>query len=216
MKALSELSGIICRKKGVTVMTAETDFITGSSISDADKADDIIISGDNESINRLIAECASSSEALEKLYRLFRKSVFALAFSITSDYHLAEDSVIETFVRLTQVRRFDAKKGDGRGFIHKIARNVALEFRRSFRLRKTDSLIQNYGETDKIVENSVFIEQLLRNLTDKQKQIVVMKIYSGLTFREIAEIMRCPESTIKSRYTKAMKILKEKAGENGG
>jgi RNA polymerase sigma-70 factor (ECF subfamily) len=40
-----------------------------------------------------------------------------------------------------------------------------------------------------------------------------MKCCADLTFKQIAKIMKSPESTVKSRYQKAMQILKEKAGE---
>lgn len=170
------------------------------------------ISGEN--VNELIAGCSESKDKLEKLYTMFKDSVFAIAFGITSDYHLAEDCVTETFVRLTQVKRFSAKKGDGKGFIFTIARNVALELRRRYKRNNesSDIYIQNYGEADKTVENSIYINQLLEHLSDKQRQVVVLKCCSELTFKEIAKIMKCPETTVKSRYKKAMAILQEKAG----
>lgn len=164
------------------------------------------------SVNDLIAACAESRESLSKLYKMFKGSVFAVAFSITADYHLAEDCVAETFVRLTQVKRFSPGKGDGRGFILRIARNVALEYRRRYQREIKSSVIQSYGDADQTVEDSIFIDQLLKHLNDKQRQIVVMKCCAGLTFREIAKILKCPESTVKSRYQKAIGILKEKAG----
>lgn len=167
-----------------------------------------------ENVNELIAGCSESKDKLEKLYTMFKDSVFAVAFGITSDYHLSEDCVTETFVRLTQVKRFSAKKGDGKGFILTIARNVALEFRRRYKREKEsdDIYIQNYGEADKTVENSIYINQLLEYLNDKQRQVVMLKCCSELTFREIAKIMKCPETTVKSRYKKAISILQEKAG----
>ncbi len=164
------------------------------------------------SVNDLIADCAKSKESLSTLYTMFKSSVFAVAFSITADYHLAEDCVAETFVRLTQVKRFSPGKGDGKGFILKIARNVALEYRRRYQREIKHFIIQSYGDADQTVEDSIFINQLLRHISDKQRQIVVMKCCAGLTFREIAKILRCPESTVKSRYQKAIGILKEKAG----
>ncbi|MBQ1339952.1 MAG: sigma-70 family RNA polymerase sigma factor [Ruminococcus sp.] len=165
------------------------------------------------SVNRLIAECGRSKECLSRLYTMFKGSVFAVAYGIVADYHLAEDCVAETFVRLAQVKRFSEKKGDGKGFILTIARNVALETRRRFRRDVSDVYLQNYGSADSIVENSIFINQLLKNLNDKQRQVVVMKCCADLTFKQIAKIMKSPESTVKSRYQKAMQILKEKAGE---
>lgn len=167
-----------------------------------------------ENVNDLITGCSESKEKLEKLYIMFKDNVFAIAFGITSDYHLSEDCVVETFIRLTQIKRFSAKKGDGKGFIFTIARNVALEFRRRYKKEKesNDIYIQNYGEADKTVENSIYINQLLGYLNDKQRQIVILKCCSQFTFKEISKIMKCPESTVKSRYKKAMSILQEKAG----
>lgn len=169
---------------------------------------------DIENVNELIKGCSESKEKLEKLYNMFKGSVFAVAFGILSDYHLAEDCVAETFVRLTQVKHFSARRGDGRGFILTIARNVALEFRRRFRREKesNDIYIRSYGEADITAENSIYINQLLQNLNDKQRQTVVLRCCAELTFKEISQIMKCPETTVKSRYRKAIAILQEKAG----
>ena len=170
------------------------------------------VSQPDNTVNELISDCATSKESLSKLYLMFKDSVFAVAFGITSDYHLSQDCVTETFVRLTQVKNFSAKKGDGKGFILTIARNVALEFRRRYKKEISNFIIQSYGEADKTVEDSIFINQLLKHLTSKQRQLVIMRCCSDLTFKEISEIMHIPETTARSRYQKAMAILQEKAG----
>ena len=158
-------------------------------------------------INRLIMECATSKESLCTLYNMFKGSVFAVAFSITSDYQLSEDCVMETFIRLTQVKRFNPKNGNGKGYIIKIAQNVAHEILRRHKKEYNDFYIQGYGEADQTVEDSIFINQLLKHLNENQRQIVVLKCCSELTFKEISEIMHLNISTVKSRYQKAMSIL---------
>lgn len=100
------------------------------------------------------------------------------------------------------------------GFILTIARNVALELRRQHRHDDESFLVHNYGEADHTVENSIYINELLMYLNDYQRQIVVLKCCSELSFRQIAAIMKCPETTVKSRYQRAMAILQEKAGVN--
>ena len=165
-------------------------------------------------VNRLIVQCSTSKESLGTLYKMFKGTVFAVAFSITSDYQLAEDCVIETFIRLTQADSFNPKRGNGKGYIIKTAQNVAHELLRRHEREYRYFLIQGYGEADKTVEDSIFINQLLKHLTKKQRQLVIMKCCGDLSFREIAEIMHLPESTVKSRYQKAMAILQEKAGVN--
>ncbi len=192
-------------------MTAETKCLIGggrviSASFNPQTADDI-------NVNELIASCSTSKKSLEKLYEMFKGSVFAIGFSITSDYHLSEDCVAETFIRLTKASNFSAEKGNGKGFILTTARNVALELRRRYKKEISDLVIQSYGEAEQTVEDSIYINQLLKYLNDKQKQTVILKCCAELTFKEIAKIMKCPETTAKSRYKKAMTILKEKAGE---
>jgi len=170
-------------------MTADQKILAGGdgTIIFTNSNQDIAASDSENDVNDLIISCKNSRESLCILYNMFKNNVFAVAFSITGDFHLSEDCVAETFVRLTQVKRFSAKDGDGKGFI-------------------------GYGEADKTVEDSIFLNQLMKNLNDKQRQIVVMKIYNELTFKQIAKIMRSPESTVKSKYKKAIEILKSKAG----
>ncbi len=169
-------------------------------------------SADIGEVNRLISTCNTSKDSLEQLYIMFKSTVFAIAFGITSDYHLSEDCVAETFVRLTQIKGFNPRKGDGKGFILTTARNVALELRRRYKKEINNYIIQSYGDAEQTVEDSIYINQLLKHLNDKQKQIVVLKCCAEMTFKEIAKIMKCPETTVKSRYKRAMNILQEKAG----
>lgn len=163
-------------------------------------------------VNNLIIRCRTDKNSLEILYNLFKKGVFAIALSIVNDYQLAEDCVAETFIRLTQVKRFSEKSGDGKGFIYKIARNVALEQYRKFQKSSVNMVIQSYGEADDKIDDCIFINQLMKYLNDKQKQVVIMHCYNELTFKEIAKIIKSPETTVKSRYKKALQILKKKAG----
>ncbi len=182
---------------------------------------DVIILGFNQDntasndigeVNRLISTCNTSKDSLEQLYIMFKSAVFAVAFGITADYHLSEDCVAETFVRLTQVKGFNPRKGDGKGFILTTARNVALELRRRYKKEINSYIIQSYGDAEQTVEDSIYINQLLKHLNDKQRQIVVLKCCAEMTFREIAKVLKCPETTVKSRYKRAMEILQEKAG----
>ena len=145
---------------------------------------------------------------------MFKSNVFAIGFGITSDYQLAEDCVAETFIRLAQIKRFDPKKGDGIGYIVTIARNVALELRRQYRHGDEISIVQNYGVADHTVENSIYINELLMYLSDSLRQVVIMRCICDLPFGKIARIMKCPESSVKYKYNKAMAILKKKAGVN--
>lgn len=165
-------------------------------------------------VNKLISDCSYSKESLRELYNMFKSKVFAIGFGITSDYYLAEDCVAETFVRLAQTKNFNPEKGDGVGYIITMARNIAFELRRQHRHDDDSIIIQSYGVADHTVENSIYINELLMYLSDSLRQVVIMRCICDLPFKKIARIMKCPESSVKYKYNKAMAILKKKAGVN--
>jgi len=59
------------------------------------------------------------------------------------------------------------------------------------------------------VETSLAVSAALDRLTGEQREAVVLKIYQGFKFEEMAEILGCPVSTVKSRLYTALDLLKE-------
>ena len=53
------------------------------------------------------------------------------------------------------------------------------------------------------------VERALSLLTEEQREAVMLKVYQGFKFEEIAEVLDIPVSTIKSRVYTAMELLKE-------
>ncbi len=56
-------------------------------------------------------------------------------------------------------------------------------------------------------ELGLVIEQALGRLSDEQRQVVLLKVYQGFKFDEIAKIIGCPPSTVKSRLYSALGAL---------
>ena len=68
------------------------------------------------------------------------------------------------------------------------------------------------------IELSLAVEGALNRLNEDQREAVVLKVYQGFKFEEMAEILSCPVSTVKSRLYTALDLLKDalapvKAGE---
>ena len=59
------------------------------------------------------------------------------------------------------------------------------------------------------VELSLAIEGALARLSEDQREAVLLKVYQGFKFEEMAEILSCPVSTVKSRLYTALDLLKE-------
>ena len=58
------------------------------------------------------------------------------------------------------------------------------------------------------LELSLAVESALKRLNDDQRDAVLLKIYQGFKFDEMAEILDCPVSTVKSRLYTALELLK--------
>lgn len=58
------------------------------------------------------------------------------------------------------------------------------------------------------MELSLAVEGALKRLSDDQREAVLLKVYQGLKFDEMAEVLGCPVSTVKSRLYTALDLLK--------
>lgn len=59
------------------------------------------------------------------------------------------------------------------------------------------------------VETSLAVTAALERLSPEQKEAVVLKVYEGFKFEEMAEVLGCPVSTVKSRLYTALDLLKD-------
>ncbi len=59
------------------------------------------------------------------------------------------------------------------------------------------------------VELNLAVQSALGRLSDDQREAVLLKVYQGFKFEEMAEILACPVSTVKSRLYTALDLLKQ-------
>jgi RNA polymerase sigma-70 factor, ECF subfamily len=59
------------------------------------------------------------------------------------------------------------------------------------------------------IELSLAVQSALSRLSDDQREAVLLKVYQGFKFEEMAEILSCPVSTVKSRLYTALDLLKQ-------
>ena len=150
---------------------------------------------------------------LERIYREHRQGLFTLALSITRCPDLAEDAVQEAFARLW--RSAVRPEGDVVSYVFASVRNAALDQARHRRAPGHPAV--SVFDADPATPLSAAIDaerrQGVRRAVDglppKQRQTVVLRLYAGLTFRQIAETLAEPLQTVASRYRRALERIKE-------
>ena len=149
--------------------------------------------------------------SLAGIYCEHRQGLFSLAMSVTRRPDLAEDAVQEAFARLLKSQR--TARGDPTAYVYASVRNAAIDMaKRASRPVAAPASIYNGQEADPSAnaidaERRRRVRQAVELLPDDQRQVVVLKVYAGLTFEQIAGVCGEPLSTVSSRYRRALDRL---------
>jgi len=151
-------------------------------------------------------------EAFNLLVSRWEKRVFNYLLRLVRGREDALDLSQDVFLKAYQNL---GKLEDAERFgpwLFRIAHNEAFSF---FRGRRPEDELpaEAAAEPSRFrmypAELSVVVERALSRLTADQRETVILKVYEGFKFEEIAEALECPVSTVKSRLYTALDTLKE-------
>ena len=164
------------------------------------------------------------ANAFEELVLKYEKTVYNLALRMVGDRDDASDMTQEAFIKA--YGSLSSFRGDSKFsvWIYRIATNVCLDFLRSKSRKQQVSLTVSDDDDEdaqldipdpssapeqqlikKISMQSV--EEGLKTLPDKQRQILVMRELGGMSYAEIGKALSLEEGTVKSRIFRARKRL---------
>jgi RNA polymerase sigma-70 factor (ECF subfamily) len=151
-------------------------------------------------------------ETLRSCYVLHRQELYSYAVSITRDRAAAEDAIQAAF---QQLLRRSALPEDIRPYLFRSVRNAALD---AFRRARTQADHVLAAEPAAAAVDAVpggrlsadEVEAGLRELTDDEREAVVLRIYSDLTFQEIADTRGVPLPTAASWYRRGLEKLRSR------
>jgi RNA polymerase sigma-70 factor (ECF subfamily) len=154
--------------------------------------------------------------AFDQLYRSSRDDVYAYAAGLLRDPVAAEDVTATAFERAYRKRsRFDPKRGNGRAWLFGIARNAALdELRRRGRQAElaADPEDASSPATVEAVERSerrLVLSAALAKLDDRERELVALKFFAGLSNAEIADVLGISESNAGTKLHRVVTKLRE-------
>jgi len=98
-------------------------------------------------------------------------------------------------------------------WLYRIAHNTCYSKFRKDRGRTFVELDPDIGATRMPIESRLAVEKALSGLPDDQREVVVLKVYQGLKFDEIAAVQEAPVSTVKSRLYMAFEKLRSVLGD---
>lgn len=145
---------------------------------------------------------------LDQIIENYSNYVFKIIDNIITSslpYQEKEDAVADTFYLLW--KNHDKITTDMPNYLKTIARNVAYQ---KLRDKNNDfAFDENFIITKYNLEDSLIIEELLKNLTEKEKDIFDLYYLKGYKIREIAQLKHQSLSSIKMTLNRMRKKIKE-------
>jgi RNA polymerase sigma-70 factor (ECF subfamily) len=174
----------------------------------------------------LIAEFTSgNSNSFSILLDRHQKRVYGFIFSKVNDPDLADDIFQDTFIKVVKSLRLGKYKDEGRflSWVIRIAHNLIMDhYRKINRLPKHESSIENFDVLDRLVEQGKSIEEtiietqiqydlsiLIEELPDNQKEVLLMRLFKDMSFKEIADHTRVSINTALGRMRYAVINLRK-------
>lgn len=143
------------------------------------------------------------------MYERHGPALVAYACGFGLDRGNAEDAVHAVFHRL--LREPSARLQNPPGYLYRAVRNAVLNTRRSgARIVAVNEAC--FVHTGGDAAAALALQKALGELPEEQREVVVMRIWSGMTLEEIAAASDAPLNTIASRYRYALGKLREALG----
>ena len=181
-----------------------------------------IVKSDRELIERYQDGDVHSFELLIGRYQ---KQVYSYILTLVKDKQLADDVFQDTFVKVIQTIKSKAYKDDGRfvQFAMRIAHNLVIDhFRKENRIPTVESSSEDYNYIDNVpitdhsVEQGMIVDQvhsdlhrMIDFLPDEQREVLRMRIFDDMSFKDIADITNVSINTALGRMRYALINLRK-------
>ncbi|TWT82943.1 ECF RNA polymerase sigma factor SigL [Planctomycetes bacterium CA13] len=171
-------------------------------------------------MSRLAGRLAEGEQsAWAELYDVTVDALFHYVTALSGDRGAAEEILQEVFIRLFRFRDRLMDVGDLRAYVFMVTRNETNRWLsrtprrpRPLQLDEQSALQVN----DSHEEDAEFLRYVLAQLSNDEREIVHLKIYSEFTFAQIAEILEEPVGTCASRYRRTLSKLRTNIQEQIG
>ncbi|MBN1965984.1 MAG: sigma-70 family RNA polymerase sigma factor [Anaerolineae bacterium] len=186
--------------------------------------------GSMESLQALITRALAGDQgAYANLYDHYATGLYRLAYSILLDEQDSEDVLQESFIyAFRNLHRYDPERGAFHTWLYTITVSRCRNMRRrkvlpTVELVKLLAIGQEPAASHRETPEAALarlgvrhaLEHGLKTLSPRLREAVALRYGQGLTYREMADVLGCPQKTAESRIRLAHEALARALGESG-
>lgn len=160
-------------------------------------------------------------QGLKEIYDEYGKMIYQSVFQILHSRQDAEDVTSDFFLKLWEIADTYCFGGRHKRWLVTIARNMALDLlKKRSREQLTINDEENFRDepadsvsTEDTVSGNMAVAEALERLDESEREIISMKIFADMTFKDIAAVLEKPIGTVTWKYRNAIAKLREFIGE---
>jgi len=168
---------------------------------------------------------SGDNRSFELLYKKYEKPLFSYIFRMTNNRENAEEVFQKTWIKVIEKMKSYKEKGKFSSWLFSIGHNCTIDLLRKETRIKEDYIISDDSftikEKDKNPEqilvsdeNRELLKTAINKLPQEQKDVVLLRIYGDMSFKEISKVLNTPLNTVLGRMHYAVKNLRKGLGGN--
>jgi len=172
---------------------------------------------------------AGDESALATLIERHQSKIFGFIYSKVADRDVSDDIFQDTFIKVIKTLKSNSYNEEGKflPWVMRIAHNLVIDYFRKnkkmplFRETEEFSIFSIMTDNEPTIENQIITNQvetdlkrLIEELPDDQKEVLVMRMYQDLSFKEIAELTGVSINTALGRMRYALLNLRKVIEKN--
>ena len=143
-------------------------------------------------------------EHFKELVYKYTNKLYVTAYNLCNNPSDAEDIVQETFMKYLKKKPIFANEEHEKAWLLRVTINLAKDYNKSFWNRRTEKMSE--AIEDHSTDHGIY--EMISNLPDKYKILLILRYQEGLTYKEIGEILHRKTSTVSAQIHKAKELLK--------
>lgn len=167
---------------------------------------------DKDELHSIFIEIRNNNESeFNRLYEEYKSLVYGVAFSILKNKEDSEEVMQNVFMKIFKMEKEKLPKESEASWLYTFSKNTALNLLRTKKeeidIDDVYYIIDENDELNKVVDKDEY-NRIISKLKQKDQEIVSLKILSGLSFKQISQILNIPIGTVQWKYYKSLHTLK--------
>lgn len=165
----------------------------------------------------LIIKCQKGDlSQFGELYSSYVRKIYDFIYYRTHHKETAEDITSKVFIRtMEKIGHYDPAKGSFSSWLYRLAKNAIYDHFQSLKFVENIDDIWDLSTSENIVRDSDAkmklekIEKYLKTLKPDQREIIIMRVWDGLSYKEISEILNKSEGSLKVAFARAISKIRD-------